>query len=134
MFLSRYEEALDLAKHSYERNPSNTYHIESYFRCLVRTAHPDKGTLNQLMEDMRNSFDIHRDTIFNTMKAEYTYYVDKNFHRAIELLKDAIRLGKDSYRNYPVKSLKEICKKQDAISISDSIFKEYGILTEDSIS
>ena len=68
------------------------------------------------------------------MKAEYTYYVDKNFHRAIELLKDAIRLGKDSYRNDPVKSLKEICKKQDAISISDSIIKEYGILTEDSIS
>ena len=134
MFLGRYDEALDLARHSYERTPSNTYHIESYFRCLVRTAHPDKETLNQLMEDMHNSFDIHKDTIFNTMKAEYTYYVGKNFHRAIELLEDAIRLGKDSYRNYPVKSLKEICKKQDAISISDSIIKKYGVLTKDSLS
>ena len=86
------------------------------------------------MEDMHNSFDIHKDTIFNTMKAEYTYYVGKNFHRAIELLEDAIRLGKDSYRNYPVKSLKEICKKQDAISISDSIIKKYGVLTKDSLS
>lgn len=133
MFLSKYDEALELARHSYERNPSNSYHIESYFRCLVRTAHPDKNTLTQLMKDMHNSLDIHRDTIYETMKAEYTYYVDKDFSKSIELLKKAIDLGKDSYRNYPVKSLKEICKKNDATKISDSIIKEYGISTEKSI-
>ena len=134
MFLSRYEEALDLAKHSYERNPSNTYHIESYFRCLVRTAHPDKSVLNQLINDMYKSFDIHKDTIYKTMKAEYTYYVDKDFPKSIELLRDAIRIGRDSYRNYPVKSLKEICTKKEAISIANSIIKEYGISTEEFIS
>lgn len=133
MFLGRYEEALDLAKHSYERNPANTYHIESYFRCLVRTAHPDKRVLNQLMNDMYNSFDIHRDTIHKTMKAEYTYYVDNDFCKSIEFLRDAIRIGKDSYRNYPVKSLKEICTKNKAISIANSIMKECGISIEESV-
>lgn len=133
MFLSKYEEALDLAKHSYERNPANTYHIESYFRCLVRTAHPDKSVLSKLMNAMCNSFDIHRDTIYKTMKAEYTYYVDKDFPKSIEFLREAIRIGKDSYRNYPVKSLKEICTKNKAISIADSIMKEYGISIEESI-
>ena len=133
MFLSRYEQALDLAKHSYERNPSNTYHIESYFRCLVRTAHPDKSVLNQLINDMYNSFDIHRDTIYKTMKAEYAYYVDKDFPKSIELLRGAICIGRDSYRNYPVKSLKEICTKEEAISIANSIIKEYGISNEEFI-
>ena len=85
------------------------------------------------MDDMHNSFDIHKNTIYKTMKAEYTYYVDKDFSKSIELLREAISMGKDSYRNYPVKSLKEICKKMDAISISDSIIKEYGISTDDSI-
>lgn len=133
MFLGRYKEALDLARHSYERTPSNTYHIESYFRCLVRTAHPDKDILVELMEGIHNSFDIHRDIIYQTMKAEYTYYVDKDFSKSIEFLRDAIRIGKDSYRNYPVKSLKEICTKNEAISIANSIMKECGISTEESI-
>jgi toll-interleukin receptor len=133
MFLGRYKEALDLARHSYERTPSNTYHIESYFRCLVRTAHPDKDILVELMEGIHNSFDTHRDIIYQTMKAEYTYYVDKNFSKSIEFLRDAIRIGKDSYRNYPVKSLKEICTKNEAISIANSIMKEFEISTEESI-
>ena len=64
------------------------------------------------------------------MKAEFTYYVDKDFPKSIEFLRNAIRIGKDSYRNYPVKSLKEICTKNEAISIANSIMKEFEISTE----
>ena len=133
MFLGRYNEALDLARHSYERSPSNTYHIESYFRCLVRTAHPDKEMLEELMEGMHNSLDSHRDTIYKTMKAEYVYYVNKDFLKAIDFLKEAIRIGRDSYRNYPVKSLKEICKKEDAMTIATAVMRDYGISGEETI-
>ncbi|MBF1627058.1 MAG: toll/interleukin-1 receptor domain-containing protein [Prevotella sp.] len=133
MFLGRYNEALDLARHSYERSPSNTYHIESYFRCLVRTAHPDKEMLEELMEGMHNSLDSHRDTIYKTMKAEYVYYVNKDFLKAIDFFKEAIRIGRDSYRNYPVKSLKEICKKEDAMTIATAVMRDYGISGEETI-
>nr|DAQ41609.1 MAG TPA: TIR domain [Caudoviricetes sp.] len=123
MILGDYEEALELVEHSYNKNPSNTYHIESYFRCLVRSAHPDRDILQRLMSEMHKSFDSHREIIYDTMQAEYTYYVNGKFIDAINMLRPIIVNNKDKFRNYPLRSLREICRKRDAMQIYASILK-----------
>lgn len=125
MALGDYDEALELVQNSYNKNPSNTYHIESYFRCLVRSGHPDREILNRLMYEMHNSFDSHREIIYNTMKAEYCGYINGKFTDAVSMLRQAIESSTDKYRNYPLNSLREMCRKYDAIPIYNNILKSY---------
>lgn len=130
MALGDYDEALDLAEHSYQKDSSNTYHIESYFRCLVRSAHPDRDVLNRLMEEMHKSLDNHRNIIYGTMRAEYCYFINNKFSEAVALLRQLIESNTNRYRNYPLRSLQEICKKQDALQIYNSIVKSCKDLGE----
>lgn len=131
MTLGDYDEALDLAEHSYEKNSSNTYHIESYFRCLVRSAHPNRDILRHLMDEMRKSFDSHREIIFETMEAEFDYYVNGKFPEAIDKLRQTILSNTGNYRNYPLRSLKEMCRKRSAMPIYNNILKSSKDLHEE---
>lgn len=131
MTLGDYDEALNLAEHSYKKNSSNSYHIESYFRCLVRSAHPDRSTLCRLMDEMHKSFDSHREIIYETMQAEYRFYVMGGFTEAIEKLRRTIANHSGKYRNYPLRSLREICRKRDAMQIYNSILKSAADLNEE---
>ncbi len=131
MALGDYNEALDLARHSYNKDSSNTYHIESYFRCLVRSGRPDCTTLNRLMDEMHKSFDIHRKIIYDTMQAEYSYFIKNQFTEAISKLRSIIENNFNRYRNYPLRSLREICQQQDAMQIYNSVLKSCGNLNED---
>lgn len=124
MRLGDYDEALHLARHSYDKNPSNTYHIEAYFRCLIRSAHPDSDTLKKLMEQMSKSFDTYKEIIYKTMKAEYNYYIKGDYTESIEQLRNIIERSKNIHTNYPLQVLRDICSKHDSMPIYNCIMKK----------
>lgn len=124
MRLGDYDEALHWAQHSYDKNSSNTYHIEAYFRCLVRSAHPDSDTLKKLMEQMSKSFDTYKAIIYETMKAEYNYYIKGDYTGAIEQLRNIIEKNKNMHTNYPLQVLRDICSKHESMTIYNSIIKK----------
>lgn len=125
--LGHYQKALELAEDSYQHDNKNTYHIESYFRCLVRSASPSKDILRNLIQEMKDSQDVHRDVISNTLEAEYEYYIHRNFQKAYEIIIKLLGNTDDTYHNYPLRSLREICKDQDNLKLYKTILKQYSI-------
>lgn len=114
---SMYGQALKLAQQCYESNRSNRYFIQAYFRCYVRSAHPLRSRLNNLMEEAKALYDGPNDVILQTMKIEYTYFIDKNIRESIENLKHlfALNQGKESNRRlgYARDTAREICNRQN---------------------
>lgn len=127
MMQDDYDSALDLAQKCYARNRANTYFIEAYFRCLVKSAHPDIDELNNLIEDMGDSLDQQKDIKRKTMEAELLYYIEQKFDKAIKCIK-VVLANHNPQREliYPIKVLHEICKKQDCIQMKTSILKDFG--------
>lgn len=122
--LDDYSGALELAKNSYERERDNTFHIEAYFRCLVRTAHPDVVQLKDLIDRMERSFAIEKETIARTMNAEYAYYINHDFTKAVEILKDILLNEKAGIKKYAERALKNICNDNDADIMYKCILRE----------
>ena len=110
----KYLEALDLAKKNYEENPENPYHIEAYYRCLVRKhniTYDDKKILQNLIKSMKTSYDNHHEIIAQTMEAEYMFYIDKKVEPAIIKLTG---LNKSEHSlNYTKRALYEIQVKME---------------------
>lgn len=125
--LGHYSQALALAEDSYNHARANTYHIESYFRCLVRTDMPKKNILKQLISEMKNSQDVHKDIISATMEAEYEFYVMRNMHKSFDMIKHILEMATDSYRNYPLRSLKEMCRNLDNFSFYKKLVSDYSL-------
>lgn len=112
-----YEGALDLAKQNYEFERSNVYHIEAYFRCYVKSDHPDQVILKDLIKNMRSSYDANKDVIADTFEAEYLFYVDKEPVLAINKLKEILRTKKGPCLNYTAETLKRFCKAQKLLPV-----------------
>lgn len=104
-------EALDLARRNYEIDNSNAYHIESYYRCLVRSDNPSLDMLAELIESMRASHDIYKDVIVDTFEAEYKYYIEGRKLEAINVLKQIISDYPKTIQ-YPIDALKHIMKRE----------------------
>lgn len=117
MELEDYKGALNLAEKSYERDKDNSYHIEAYFRCLVRSAHPDKNLLKDLIERMERSYADGKETIAGTMEAEYKFYVDNDFPGTVEKIKEVIVADAGEKRGYAERAFKRICKDNDAENV-----------------
>lgn len=78
--LKRYEDALELAKENYYKEPSNSYHINAYFRCLVKKVRPEKEDnemMMKLLNEMEKNDSPKRASIYLSMKIEYDAYVEK---------------------------------------------------------
>lgn len=125
--LGHYREALALAEDSYNHAKANTYHIESYFRCLVRSSNPNRNILRQLINEMKASQDGHKDIIAPTMEAEYKFYIEKKRSECFRILEDLLKDASGSYKNYPLRSLREICMYMDNMSYFNSIRKKYSL-------
>lgn len=125
--LGHYSRALALAEDSYNHAKTNTYHIESYFRCLVRSATPDKQVLKQLINEMRHSQDVHKKVIGGTMEAEYEFYINGNIQGAFKKIDEILEMATDSYRNYPLRSLHEMCKNMDNLGYYKKIVSKQKI-------
>ena len=94
----KYNEALELAKENYENNPSNTYHITAYFRCLIRKVSinsDDKDLLNDLMKSIEKSFSSKKNSLLLSMKIEYAYMIAK------EKVENVLHMIEDSLNRYP---------------------------------
>lgn len=121
MKMNDYHTAFDLAKINYESDPTNTYHIEAYYHCLVRRAFADKGLLDELYNQMMKSYDSNKDLICATFLAERSYFIDKNTVKALDILEEALLKSNGNFRNYAVEVLYNICKKQGLV---ESRYKE----------
>lgn len=124
MELEDYRGALELAERSYEREKDNSYHIEAYFRCLVRSAHPDRGLLKELIDRMERSYAEGKEEIAGTMEAEYLFYIDHDFPGAIEKMKEVLGMDSVKKKNYAERAFKRICKDNDAENVYYGIMRE----------
>lgn len=122
-----YKDAFDFAQSSYMRFPTNPYHIETYYHCLVRMPHPDYTELQSLHEAMMNSYDANREIIAHVFDMEKLYYVDGNFVDAVAGLKQVLEIG------YPredvssaIDALRDICKTRSAESMYVGIIRKCG--------
>lgn len=99
-------EALNLARFTYNQQPTNPYFIVTYFKSLIRTNPDQTIILNQLIKDLRSSWDINKESFGDMLQAEYVFFIEHDFNRAISIYKDTLRKNP----LYPVFiSLHEIC-------------------------
>ena len=122
MELDDYTGALELAEKSYEREKDNSFHIEAYFRCLVRKVHSDKFLLQELIKRMKRSYAERKDEIAGTMEAEYKFYKENDFQGAVLLMKEVLTANPKS--KYAHRALKIMCKYNDAESVYNGVMKE----------
>lgn len=124
--LGKYLDAYELAKNSFERDKTNTYHIEAYFRCIANTAHPDGHLMKDLINRMEKSYVKNKTEIVPSMKAQYKYFIEHNFKDAINMLTDIIKDEGQEKRNYARNALKEICSHFDSIQTYHGILRNLG--------
>ena len=99
-------EALNLARFTYNQQPTNPYFIVTYFKSLIRTNPGQTIILNKLIKDLRSSWDINKESFGDMLQAEYVFFIEHDFNRAISIYKDTLRKNP----LYPVFiSLHEIC-------------------------
>ena len=122
MELDDYTGALELAEKSYEREKDNSYHIEAYFRCLVRNVHADNHLLKELINRMERSYAQGKEEIAGTMKAEYKYYKENDFPGAVRMIKEVLLETPDN--NYAQRALKALCKDNDAENLYYGVMRE----------
>lgn len=126
-----YAGALERAQDNYQHDKSNVYHIEAYFRCYVRSDHPNRDILKNLIARMRSSYDANKDVIASTFEAEYTFYVDKQPNKAIEQLKHILHTKSGPCLNYTAETLQHICKVQHSMTIyHDAVKKSTGYVED----
>lgn len=78
--LKQYEDALDWAKENYEKEPSNSYHINAYFRRLVKKYRPDKSDIDMmkaLLKEMEKNDSPKRASILLSMRIAYDAFIEK---------------------------------------------------------
>lgn len=116
-----YTDALSLAEKNYKHDKNNSYQIEAYFRCLVKSPHADKELLRELIGRMEMSFAKNKDIMVVSMKAEYEYYVNHDFSKSVDMLRDLLMAER---HHYAERTLKEICKKQESMTVYNAIMKK----------
>ena len=73
---------------------------------MIRTNPDQTIILNQLIKDLRSSWDINKESFGDMLQAEYVFFIEHDFNRAISIYKDTLRKNP----LYPVFiSLHEIC-------------------------
>ena len=76
---------------------------------------------------MKNSQDVHKDVIGATMEAEYEFYINRNIRKSFDMILKILEKTNDSYQNYPLRSLQEMCKSIDNINYYKKIISDYSL-------
>ncbi|HML72689.1 MAG TPA: toll/interleukin-1 receptor domain-containing protein [Macellibacteroides fermentans] len=127
LLLKDYAGALELAQENYESQKTNKYHIEAFFKCLIRSNRPDRAVLATLLSEYDSlALDSKNKTIHRTLKAEFEYYVNKDFPKSVEMLRGIIDEANSKIKYYPYRSLEEITSRRDAKSITLEFKGKYG--------
>ena len=115
ILLKDYIGALETAKENYETQPLNKYHVEAYYKCLLRERKPDTIMLKKLLNEFRALIlDARNQVIYDTLEAEYDYYINHDLQTAIRKLNVAIKESDEAIRYYPYVALSDISRKIDA--------------------
>lgn len=129
MKTGRYEEAFELAQNSYLRFPTNPYHIETYYHCLVRMPHPDHAELQNLRDAMAGSFDANKSILLRVFDLEKLYYIKGDFSGAIGGLEQILSRGLPREKVMTaIDALRDICRVRDAEPIYKNILRKYGYM------
>lgn len=112
MSLDNYYEAHSLARENYERDKTNTFHIDAYFRCHIRSCEIDTAVIDELISAMDSSYDSRKDHLVPTYKAEYIYRKQRDIPTALDMLEDILTKYPDRECRYTIEVYKEICSKQ----------------------
>lgn len=123
-------EALDRAEENYRLEPGNSYHIDAYYHCYVRSSRPDIRVLNQLRKSIDDSYVSNKDVMVKTFDAEYAYFIRHDFDESKTILEFILTRMGGNYRYYAADLLKYICKRRDMMPIySDIMSKSKGLQT-----
>lgn len=111
--LGELEKAKSFAQEMYLTNKTNPYYIYPYFKTLIKIQHRgsnDINILNELIEKMTNNPHPRASSFLLDMQGEYEFFINKNFSKAVELLKKCIE-GNNNKTN-PINSLIDIYRRQ----------------------
>jgi len=89
------DKAFNLAKESYDDDPSNIYFAQAYFKCLLAKYTNTKDShyiehMNHIINTSIISDDERDISMLFCMKAEYEYYINKNIDNAYNILNKCI--------------------------------------------
>ena len=111
--LGEYDKAFSLAKDNYEKDKNNPYHIQSYFRCLIKSTissiQDNKEELRRLLESLKSNPHRKAKELYMQAKAQFKATVVNDQTRALNDADDAISAFPRS--TYPPLTKIEICEK-----------------------
>jgi tetratricopeptide (TPR) repeat protein len=109
-----YSKALNWARDNYYQFRTNILHIQAYFICLIKKhdlAEEDIEILQELLINANKSLDRKAQNIYKEMQAEFDFYVNGNFEKAVNALTDSLKINPRNY--YAFKGLLEIYKRKN---------------------
>ena len=126
-----YTDALYRAEDNYKLDPTNSYHIDAYYHCYVRSPKPEVRILNSLKKAIENSYVSNKDVILKTFEAEFAYYIRHDFDESKTILEHVLTRMSGNYRYYAADLLKLICRGRDMMPIyNDIMSKSNGLDTD----
>ena len=122
-----FNDALSRAEENYKLDSSNSYHIDAYFHCYVRSSKPDMRVITTLKKAIENSYVSNKDVILTTFEAELAYFVRHNFEESKSILEYVLIHMGGNYRYYAADLLKLICKGRDMMPIYNDIMSKSNL-------
>jgi tetratricopeptide (TPR) repeat protein len=126
-----YMKALRWAKDNYNRFKSNILHNQAYFTCLIKKTDKtefDFIEIKALLENASKSLDKKATDVTREMQAEYDYYIQGNFKKAITTLTESLRMNSHNY--FAFRALLEIYKRKNMSFEIEDLKAKYPELVE----
>lgn len=109
-----YMKALDWAKDNYNKFKTNILHIQAYFTCLIKKPNKtefDLLKIKELIENASKSLDKKANDVLREIKAEYNFYIEGDYKKAIIALNESMRMNPHNY--FAFRALLEIYKNKN---------------------
>lgn len=115
LYIEEYGKALELAKQNYEKEKNNPYHIQAYFRCLIRQGinGGSESKIEELLENLSKVKSEKGKEMYLTAKAEYLAFYKNEEELSVALINEAINQFPNVYYSRLVKF--NICEKFNRI-------------------
>lgn len=129
-----YSKALNWARDNYRKHRANILHIQAYFICLIKKAEhteDDLIVIKELIDNANKSLDKKAKDIVEEMRAEYDYYIDGNYEKAVSTLEEQLKFNPGNY--FAFKALVEIYKQRNKLAEIQMLVNKYPTLEEPDI-